>query len=327
MTITGWIRAMAAIFVLLPLSPQGSAQAKEYVTHFTHANGISIAYQDIGNSSGPAVVLIMGLSGQLIGWPQEFIDGLNAAGFRVIRFDNRDAGLSEKLYERGAPNFTWAAIKNRLGLSLGADYTLDDMAEDTVGLMDALEIDSAHVVGVSLGGMIAQLVAGHHPDRTRSLVSMMSTSGAEGLPEAREDVMALLTRPAPEGRDASIERTVEMMNVNNNGHPDKEALRAYATLAYDRCHYPPGRTRTIIAIWASGSRLELLKTLRTPTLVIHGTDDPLIPVEHGEDTAARIPGARLRLIQGMGHGLPQAHLPTVVQAVVEHVTAVEASLR
>jgi proline iminopeptidase len=323
---TSWIRC-APIVVLLLMGLQEPAQAKEYVTHFVHANGISVAYQDIGDRSDPAVVLIMGLSGQLISWPQKFIDGLTDAGFRVIRFDNRDAGLSEKLYERGEPSFTWAAIKNRLGLPLGADYTLDDMAGDTVGLMDALEIDSAHVVGISMGGMIGQLVAGHHPDRTRSLVSIMSTSGAEGLPEAREGVMNLMTQPRPKERDAAIERRLEVMNAVNNGRLDLDALRPYATLAYDRSHYPPGRARSIIAIWASGNRADLLKSLRVPTLVIHGTEDPLIPVEHGHDTAARIPGARLKLIEGMGHGLPGEFLPTVVQSVVDHVTSVDGAVR
>jgi proline iminopeptidase len=331
MTITRWIGAVAAIFVLLLMGVQRPVEAKEYVTHFTHANGTSIAYQDIGDPGDPAVVLIMGLGAQLITWPDMFIDELTHAGFRVIRFDNRDVGLSQKLYELGEPSFLWAAIKDRLGLPLGADYTLDDMAEDTVGLMDVLEIESAHVVGSSMGGMIAQLVVGHHPERSRSLVSIMSSSGAEDLPEPGGAVMEVIMQPRPKERDAAIERAFDVFaTINNGGVSDPDALRAFVTLAYDRCYYPPGVSRQMMAIWAGGSRVGVLKTIRVPTLVIHGTDDPLVPVQHGKDTAARIPGARLQVIEGMAHGLPafsREIVSTLVQSVVEYLTSVEASIR
>jgi pimeloyl-ACP methyl ester carboxylesterase len=312
--------------LLLALGLGSSADAAERVTHFAHVNGISIAYQEAGNPAGVPVLLVIGLNGQLVLWSDAFVDGIAGAGYRVLLFDCRDAGLSEKFYRESDPSLFWAFVRQRLGFGAGSVYSLDDMASDTVGLMDHLGIDSAHVVGRSMGGMIAQLVALGYPDRTRSLVSMASTTGAEGLPEADPEVMKFLSGDQPVDRDGAVERAVAARTAlaGKTHPPDPDAVRRLAAQAYDRSHYPPGMRRRILAILDAPSRAEPLEGLQVPTLVVHGTEDPLIPPAHGEDTAARIPGARLLLVEGMGHALPEPLLPEVLGAIVEFLGKIDA---
>jgi len=323
------LRRLAAILLLTgaaTLQAQ-SIEFTDYPTHFTHANGISIAYQDFGEPDDPAVLLIMGLGAQLIHWPDELVLDLADAGYRVIRFDNRDAGLSEKLWEADRLGW-WPMIKFRLGWDLDPPYYLDDMVADTVGLMDTLGIGKAHVVGASMGGMIAQIVAARHPDRVLTLTSIMSTSGDPDLPPGDPEVtQQLLTRSSKdEDREASIARTVDL--VGAIGSPTRgyseEYRSAYLSRSYDRSHYTPGVGRQLWAVLGSGDRTALLPQIGAPTLVIHGEEDPLVPVEHGRQTAELVPGAELLVVAEMGHALEPYFLPEITAALLDHFAAVGA---
>jgi pimeloyl-ACP methyl ester carboxylesterase len=240
----------------------------------------------------------------------------------VIRFDNRDIGLSGKLHGAPRVNLPMALLRSFLGLKIHAPYRIDDMADDAIGLLDALGIRKAHIVGASLGGMIAQSAAARHTERTRSLVSLMSTSGDPRLPKAKPRAAAtLLARRPPKGdREASIEFGVRVLKtISSPGYPpDEDDLRARVAAAFDRAYYPAGVARQLLAIMASGSRVEMLKTIRVPTLVLHGADDPLVPVEGGKSTAALIPGAELEIISGWGHDLPAALLPRLAERIADH---------
>ena len=321
-------RFVWVLSILLAAGLGSSANAAERVTHFAHVNGISIAYQEVGDPAGPPVVLVIGLNGQLVLWPDAFVDGIAGAGYRVVLFDCRDAGLSEKFYWESDPSLVWAVVRKRLGFGAGSTYSLDDMASDTVGLMDHLGIDSTHVVGRSMGGMVAQLVALRHPDRTRSMVSIMSTTGAKGLPEADPEVMKILRGDQPVDREGAVERSVVALTAlaGKTHPPDPDAVRELAARVYDRSHYPPGVRRRMLAILDAPSRADALEDLRVPTLVVHGIEDPLIPPAHGEDTAAHIPGARLLLIEGMGHSMPEPLLPKLLDATLEFLGHAEAQL-
>jgi proline iminopeptidase len=236
-------------------------------------------------------------------------------------------GLSTKFDEAGTADIAEAVERAARGEPLGAPYGIDDMALDVVGLLDALQLDTAHVAGISMGGMIAQLLAARHGERLRSLTSIMSSSGALGLPgPTPEAAAALMSVPDdPNDRDSVIRHTVETEKVfMSPGYPPTdEYLREAAEKAYDRCYCPDGVTRQMLAVMSGGGRTELLKTIRVPTLVIHGVDDPLIPVEAGMDTAKRIPGAELRLVPGMGHDVAPGLIPTLVEAIAEHTAAAE----
>ncbi|MBR1232824.1 alpha/beta fold hydrolase [Bradyrhizobium sp. AUGA SZCCT0182] len=288
----------------------------------TSANGIEIAYDDRGNRSDPAVVLVMGLATQMIAWPEAFCDDLAARGFRVIRFDNRDVGLSTKF--DSAPSIDPGAVLQRLiaGEKLNPPYDLTDMAADTVGLMDRLAIENAHVVGASMGGMIAQIVAAKYPTRVRSLVSIMSSSGDPGLPQAKPEAMAAImqARPDSSDRELAIQHGVKIYKViGSPGYPTPdEELRAKVGAAFDRSYYPVGIGRQFAAILANGSRVEMLKRLSVPTLVLHGADDPLVPVEAGRHTAASVPGSSLMVIPGMGHDIAAGLIPVLVEAIAAH---------
>ena len=288
----------------------------------TSANGIEIAYDDRGNRSDPAVVLVMGLATQMIAWPEAFCDGLAARGFRVVRFDNRDVGLSTKF--DAAPSVDLGAVLQRLiaGEKLNPPYDLTDMAGDTVGLMDRLAIEKAHVVGASMGGMIAQVVAAKYPTRVRSLVSIMSSSGDPGLPQAKPEAMAAITQARPDGsdRELAIQHGMKIYKaIGSPGYPTPdEELRAKVGAAFDRSYYPVGIGRQFAAILANGSRVEMLKRLSVPTLVLHGADDPLVPVEAGRHTAASIPGSSLTVIPGMGHDIAAGLIPVLVEAIAAH---------
>lgn len=269
------------------------------------ANGIEICYEVFGEPGGRPVVLIMGLGAQMISWPEEFIGLLVESGHRVVRFDNRDVGLST--------HFTPAD-----GDAPAPSYLLDDMADDTAGLMDVLGWESAHVVGASMGGMIAQALAIRHPARVRTLTSIMSTPGPR-VGRATEEAMAALTAPAPQDRDGAIARAIE--NARVIGSPgyemDVERITRLAGEAYDRAFDPAGTARQFIAIRRSADRTEGLRGLSVPALVIHGEDDPLVTLEGGTATADAIPGAKLLTFPGMGHDLPRPLWPVIAEAIAE----------
>jgi len=293
------------------------------------ANSIKLFYDEFGNRSAPAILLITGFGAQMIEWPETFCEGLGKRGFRVIRFDNRDVGLSTKL-DGGTPVDVAAAFARATsGQPIEAPYVLEDMARDAIGLLDALGIERAHVVGASMGGMIAQIIAAEYKERVRSLVSIMSTSGDPNLPDGKPEAMALLAAPLPppEARQARIEFGVKVyQTIGSPGYPTPEAmLRAKVTRAVERSSYIAGRPRQLVAVVADGSRVERLKRIVAPTLVIHGADDPLMPIEHGKDTARNIPGAKLMIEPGMGHDLPEALIPTLVEAIAAHCHAADAA--
>jgi pimeloyl-ACP methyl ester carboxylesterase len=283
------------------------------------SNGIEIEYEVIGPAENRPLLLIMGLGTQMIHWDEELCAELVAHGHRVIRFDNRDVGGSTKLDGDGVPKVLAAMVAAGRGAAVDAPYRLTDMAADAAGLLDALDIESAHVVGASLGGMIAQTLALEHPHRVRTLTSIMSTTGHPDLPAATPEAAAVLFQPAPPDREGNIERAVRVFRtIGSPGFPfDEGRVRARAARAYDRCFHPAGVARQMIAIMASGSRRDALRTLRTPTLVVHGAEDPLIPLACGLDTAESIPGAELLIVEGMGHDLPRAVWPRLVDAVTQ----------
>jgi pimeloyl-ACP methyl ester carboxylesterase len=294
------------------------------------ANGISLEYETFGDRGAPPLVLIMGLGAQMVLWPDEFCQALAEAGHHVVRFDNRDVGLSTKLEQPRAPKLVRAALASRLGFKVRAPYTLDDMALDAVGLMDALELPRAHVVGASMGGMIAQILAAKHPQRVDSLTLVMSTSGNPRLPQARLDLqLRLVRRPASGDREALVRHSMELWRLIGSPQypPPDEVLRAKVERSYDRSSYRHGLARQTLAIIASGSRVPLLRRIEAPTLVIHGAEDPLVPVAAGHDLAQHIPGARLQVIPGMGHDLPAALLPTFTQLIVQHARETEHAKR
>jgi len=294
------------------------------------ANGIQIEVADTepaGPPSGrPVVLLIMGLGMQLIAWPPALVDGLVAAGYRVVRFDNRDIGLSQHFDHLGVPNVLFASLKIKLGLQPRAPYRLQDMAADAIGVLDALGIAKAHVLGVSMGGMIAQRVALAAPHRTASLISVMSSSGARGLPEADTKVLrALLSQPADRSAEALLAHTLRLIKlIGSPGFAVNEPLQRERILAgLQRSYHPAGTMRQMVAIGADvGQRAKALSQIQSPTLVIHGKADRLVPYACGLDTARRIPGAEMVGIEGMGHDLP----PGVVDLLLQHLLAWQAKL-
>ena len=287
------------------------------------ANGIRIEYDSFGQSTRPALVLIMGLGAQMIFWEDDFCDEIAARGLHVIRFDNRDCGLSTHFHDRGIPDVTKAFTEAMTGQAVAAPYSLRDMAADTVGLLDALGIDRAHVVGASMGGMIAQMVAIEHPDRVRSLTSIMSTTGNPEVPPASPTAMAALLTPPPPERGAFLDHMVHTFRIV--GSPgfdfDETSFRSRVGRAYDRSYDPGGVARQLVSVLADGNRKERLRSVRVPTLVIHGKDDPLVPVQGGLDTADAVAGARVLIIEGMGHDLPRGAWPRIVGAIAELATA------
>ena len=294
-------------------------------TDKTTANGIEIAYEDKGPKDAPAILLVMGLGGQLTLWPDEFVDALNARGFRTVRYDNRDVGLSTRFDAAGVPNLKWMFVKAALGLPVRPAYRLSDMAADGVALLDHLGIARAHVVGASMGGMIAQHVAARHGDRTLSLTSIMSTTGNRRLPRADKEAMRVLTnRPMSGAAEDLIAYSVNAARViGSPAYPTtEERLQWRVRRDFDRGWYPQGVARQMAAVVADGDRRPMLRTIAVPTLVIHGDADPLVPLAGGEDTAASIPGARLRTIPGRGHALPLGLVDTLAGAIAEHANGV-----
>lgn len=286
------------------------------------ANGIAIEYETHGDPAHPPLLLVMGLGGQLTLWPIELVEALVARGHYVIRYDNRDIGLSEKFGHAGIPNLRRVALMRLLGFSPRLPYRLADMAGDAAGLLDALGISRAHVVGASMGGMIAQLMAANHPERVASLTSVMSTTGNRRLPPPRPQAMAaLLDRPPAK---ATVEDVIPIgirvaRAIGSPAWPAPEQrLRERIARDYHRSFYPQGVARQMAAIVDDGDRRARLKRIKAPTLVIHGTDDPLIPVEGGRDTAAHIAGAKLHEIPGMGHDLPVELVDTIADLIAAH---------
>lgn len=284
---------------------------------------IELVAQEFGESDHPAIVLIMGLGMQMISWPDSFCRDLAGQGFRVVRFDNRDAGLSHKVQGVRAPGPIKMLLASKLGIRLSVPYQLRELADDTVALMNALHIETAHIVGASMGGMIAQLVAAHYPERVLTLTSIMSTSGDPKLPQPSAKVLLRLAAKAAQDETSYLEGALQTWRIiGSPGYqPSDEELSERLLAAYRRSYYPAGTARQMAAISACGSRVEALKTIKAPTLVIHGKDDVLVPVTGGIDTAKHIPGARLELIEGMGHDLPAPLLPTFVELIASHIGA------
>jgi pimeloyl-ACP methyl ester carboxylesterase len=282
------------------------------------ANGITLEYESFGPEDRETILLIMGLGAQLTMWPTELCDELVSRGYRVIRYDNRDVGLSHKFDDLGMPDMTAIFTALMTGQPATAPYALDEMAKDAVGLLDALGVQRAHIAGASMGGMIAQLVATNHPERALSLTSIMSTTGNPEVPQGKPEAMAVLMTPAPEGDiPAAIERGILAWNtIGSPGYrTDEETLRQWVTRDVNRSLYPVGVARQMAAIVANGDRREKLKNVRIPAVVLHGIDDPLVPVEGGRDTAKSIPGAELREVPGMGHDFPLALVGTFADAI------------
>ena len=275
------------------------------------ANGLAIEIDDRGPRDAPALLMIMGLGMQLTAWPERLVELLVERGFRVIRFDNRDIGLSEGFEHAGPPRVALAALRHALGLRVRSPYTLADMSRDALGVLDALGIERAHVCGASLGGMVAQHLAAGHPARLASLTLMMTTTGARGLPgptlRARR---VLLMKPRGLTREASVRRAMTVFTtIGSPGYrPEPTVFRERIEASFQRAWRPTGSPRQLLAIAADGDRTPLLARIVAPTLVIHGVDDPLVPVANGRELAARIAGAEADFIEGMGHDLPEALL-------------------
>ena len=289
----------------------------------TTANGIQIEYETFGERPSPPLLLIMGLSAQMIGWEEEFCKRLVKNGLFVIRFDNRDVGLSTKFEKAGIPDIV-AAMQ---GQKFQAAYSLDDMADDAVGLLDALGIEKAHICGVSMSAMITQVIGYRHLSRVLSLIPIMGTTGNPALPRAKPEAFKMLITPGPDEREAYIEHAVIMWKVFGGSlHFDEDIVRNRASVSYDRAFYLQGVSRQHAAIISNGNKKSRLASITAPTLVIHGSEDPLLPVEHGRGTAEAIPDAEMLVIDGMGHCLPKVVWTQIVDVIANHARKAAHSL-
>jgi pimeloyl-ACP methyl ester carboxylesterase len=288
-------------------------------------NDIEIVFDTFGDPNMSPILLIMGLGAQMIDWKDDFCERLASRGYWVIRYDNRDAGLSTKFDDAGVPNMMQMLVAMGQGETPESPYTIKDMVDDGVGLLDVLKIEKAHVIGVSMGGMIAQSMAIHYPARLVTLISIMSSTGERDLPLPTPEALAILTTPRPTDREGYIERSVDGWRYLSGPKfpPIETEVRKHAGLKFDRGIHPAGVARQMAAILASGGRREALKSVTIPTLVIHGDADPLVPVEGGVDTAEAIPGAELMIMEGMGHYLPIELWPQLIEAIVLHTSTVE----
>ncbi len=289
------------------------------------ANGIDIFYEESGRLDAPVILLVMGLGTQMIAWPDELIQGLLAKGYRVIHYDNRDVGLSQRMDGAPAGSLVWAMLASRFGLPVTSAYSLTDMAEDGVALLDALGIEKAHIVGASMGGMIVQLMAAHHPEKVLSMTSIMSSSGRPGLPGPRADIRKRMLKPRPANptKEEAVKLGAEALEAISFADPTRTptAFVDMAARAFDRGYYPIGMKRQLLAIVADGSRVERLKKITTPTLVVHGGADPLVPKAGSEDIARHIPGARLEVIEEMAHDLPPSQVGRMVDLIANHAAS------
>lgn len=282
------------------------------------SNGLSFEVESQGSKAAPTVLLTMGLGMQLTAWPLALVDALLDAGYRVIKYDNRDIGLSSHLDQHGVPNLIWASVKARLGFAIPSPYRLGDMAQDALGILDGLDIERAHVIGVSMGGMISQHIAIAAPSRVLSLTSIMSSSGAPSLPSARSDVArAMLSGPKSSQLEDVVDRTMKLFQmIGSPAYPqDLVEMRKRLIASTQRSYHPQGMARQLMAIVADSRRYQQLGQIKSPTLVIHGDADPLVPIACGRDTAARINKAQFVAIKGMGHDWP----PGVTEQLCAHI--------
>ena len=289
----------------------------------TNPASIEIEYETFGSPDDPALLLVMGFTAQLIAWDDELCELLAAGGRYVIRFDNRDTGLSTHLDGQSVNPMAVLQAKLAGGEVPDVPYTLSDMGNDAVGLLDALGIDTAHVMGASMGGMIVQTMAIEHPERCRSMISVMSSPGDPRTGAATPEALEVLLSPPPTDRDAYITAAERSAVWASKRHVDVARLRDRAAAAYDRAFYPQGAPRQLAAIYASGDRTDALAKVEVPTLVIHGRDDTLITPDGGRATAEAIPGANLLLVADMGHDLPPPLWPLIVDAVISHTNLAE----
>lgn len=282
------------------------------------ANGIAIEVDDQGPPGGEPLLLLMGLGMQLTGWPEGLVQRFTQRGFRVIRLDNRDIGLSQNFDHLGVPNLAWAALRYAVRLPVNAPYSLADMAGDAVGVLDALKLERVHVCGASMGGMISQHLAAQHPQRVKSLTLMMTTSGARSLPQAALRVQrALLSRPDGSSADAVVAHLEKILRlIGSPAYPAPPVeLRARLHAMVARAWHPAGTARQLAAVGADGDRSAMLSKISAPTHVLHGAADPLVPPAAADDLAAKIPGATLEKVPGMGHDLPAQLFDCFVQAI------------
>lgn len=281
-------------------------------------NGISLEYEEFGEKDATPLLLIMGLGGQMVAWREALCEQLAGRGFRVIRYDNRDVGLSTKFDEQ-CPDPGRLIPDVMEGKDVDLPYTLDDMAHDAAGLLEALGIPAAHIVGASMGGAIAQLVAIHHPTQTLTLTSIMSATSDPDIPGAEPEVIALLLKPVPNEREAKIQQGLDTQRaISGPGFAfDEAGAREIFELSLDRDPDSTGGGRQMLATMSAGSRKEALRNVKAPALVIHGDADPLVPIAGGYDTAEAIPGAKMLVIEGMGHELPEGAWPRMIDSIVE----------
>ncbi|MBL8519904.1 MAG: alpha/beta hydrolase [Betaproteobacteria bacterium] len=285
------------------------------------ANGLSFHYESRGNEADPAILLVMGLGVQMILWPEALIESLVAQGFRVVRFDNRDVGLSTHLTHLGMPNVPVEYIRFKLGLKVRAHYTIDTMAADTAALIDALGLRRPHVVGASMGGMIAQNLAAHYPHHVGSLTSIMSTTGRRSLPQAQWRALKAVLSPAGRDIPSAIARMQHVLTtIGSLTYPaPPDYLREVCERHVRRAHDPAGGARQLVAIAASDDRSRTVARIQAPTLVLHGDEDPLVPLAAGQDTARVIQAgggrAELSVVRGMGHDFPVPLIPDIAARI------------
>lgn len=287
-----------------------------------YANGIEIEYELAGPENGPVVLLIMGLAGQMTAWPDLFLESLHKAGYQTLCYDNRDIGKSGKIHHKRPPRIISQMIRRRAGLPGGAPYRLEDMAKDALSLLNAKGIQRAHIVGISMGGMISQIFAAKYPERTLSFTGIMTTTSNRSLPGPSRQIMKLLmkTPKLPYTRDEAIQSSMEtwaLIGTEESGWSEGH-LRTKVENAYDRSYYPVGPRRQIAAIAETGDLRRYTRKIKAPALVIHGTTDPLVPVQGGMDIAKNIPHATLELIEDMGHDLPKKHLAHMTKLMTAH---------
>lgn len=296
----------------------------------TPITGTEIFYEEAGDRANETILLVMGLGMQLIHWPDEFVEALVARGYHVVRFDNRDVGLSQKWGDVRPPKIVWQVLRARLGWPMKVPYMLAEMAADAAGLLDALEIDRAHAVGASMGGMIGQLLAINHSEKLHSLTSVMSTTGDPKLPQADKKAVAALTaRPTSTDTEALVEMGLRIRHaLAGPGYPvDVESAEARTRLAIERSVDPLGLPRQLAAIIDDGDRTGRLAKVTTPTLVIHGEGDPLVKLAGGKATANAIPGARIVTIPGWGHDLPFELIETLADEIAGHAASASPKVR
>lgn len=289
-----------------------------------NVNKIDIAYETHGSLDKPVILLIHGLSMSIPAWPPVFLRALQDAGFALVMLDNRDMGHSQKFDEKGVPNFALQILKNKFRLPVKSIYSLKDMMQDAVSLLDHLKIDKAHVIGVSMGGMISQLMAIHNPERVLSLTSIMSTSGKRGLPGAKGEVIKHLFN-APQSADFAERLKYSIRTWELIGSPDyptdDATIEIFVKSLIDRGMPRAGTARQMLAIMAAKGRNKALANVKAPSLIIHGKADPLVPVECGIDTADSIPNSKLEIIEGMGHDMPIELMPEICEKIIAHLNS------